>query len=109
MRADNPARPGKLAWAGLALVMPSAMFWLATLLAGILHQDVLARPFTHAMQVLDFWFVIGVLILMPLAGGFCAAISFHRRHLLFSLVVVLLGFGPAALAILMQTAAPPVH
>lgn len=109
MRADNPAKPSRRAWLALTLVMPATLFWLSTILAALLHQDVLSKPLTRAMQVLDVWFVVGVLIIMPLAGALLAALSFRRQHLGMSLAAMLLGFAEGGLAILMQTAPPPVH
>src|SRR5687767_14463469 len=109
MRADNPAKPSKAAWVALTLVMPATLFWVSTILSALLHQEMLAKPLTRAMQVLDVWFVIGVLIVMPLAGAILAALSFRRQHLTMSLITMLLGFAEGGLAILMQTAPPPVH
>jgi hypothetical protein len=109
MRADNPAQPNRAAWTALTLVMPATLFWLATILAAALRSDVLSRPLMRAMQLLDVWFVVGVLIVMPLAGALLAALSFRRQHMAMSIVTMLLGFAEGALAILMQTAPPPVH
>ena len=109
MKTDNPAKPGKPAWLALTLVMPSTLFWLSTILAAVLHQDVLAKPLTRAMQVLDVWFVVGVLIVMPLAGAILAAASFRKQHMTMAIVTMLLGFVEGGLAILMQTAPPPAH
>lgn len=109
MRADNPAQPGRRVWLALTLVMPATLFWVSTILAAVLHQDVLSRPLTRAMQLLDVWFVVGVLIVMPLAGAILAALSFRRQHITMSLITMLLGFAEGGLAILMQTAPPPVQ
>ena len=109
MRADNPAKPSKQAWLALTLVMPAVLFWLATILAAALRTDVLSKPLTRALQLMDFWFVIGVLIVMPLAGAVLAAIGCRRQHMAMSVITMLFGFGLGGLAILMQTAPPPAH
>jgi hypothetical protein len=109
MRADNPAKPSKPAWLALTLVMPATLLWLATILAAALRTDVLSKPLTRALALLDFWFVIGVLIVMPLAGAILAALTIRRQHLVMAIATMLFGFAEGGLALLMQTAPPPVH
>ena len=107
---SNSARPGPLTWTGLAFVMPSVIFWLATIVASTLHAgDILARSTTALLRSFDVWFVIGVLFALPLIGGILAAVSYHRRHIFISVFTMVVGFASAALVVLMQTAAPPAH
>jgi hypothetical protein len=104
-----PARASKLVWTGLALVMPAAVFWAVILVSAATQQQSLAKPFLDLVKVLHVWFVLGVLLLMPLLGGILAALGFHRRHMALAVIVMVLGFGAAFLNVLMQTTPQPVH
>ena len=107
--ATPDPKANRLTWTGLALVLPAAIFWATLLIAGMLHQDGLAKPFLRLVETLHLWFVIGVLLVMPLLGGILAALGFRRHHMPLSIVVMLLGFAAAGLNILLQTAKQPVH
>lgn len=106
-RTDEKAN--RLTWAGLALVLPSTVFWLSLLVSGATRAEGIAAPFLKMVEALHLWFVVGVLLLMPLAGGILAAVGFRRHHMPLGIAVMLLGFGAAALNVLMQTSPPPVH
>jgi hypothetical protein len=107
--ATSDRKANRLTWAGLALVVPSTAFWASLLLAGLLHNEAISEPFMQLVDLFDVWFVVGVLLLMPLAGGILAAVGFRRHHMPLGIVVMLLGFGAAAFNILMQTAPPPAN
>jgi hypothetical protein len=89
-----------LALIGFLLVLPTLIFWALLFLLGPFG---LQDKVVGVVRFFGAWFVIIVLMLMPLAGGILGALGFRRNRVLATFAIVL-GFGFTAFAVLFQTA-----
>ena len=89
-----------LALIGFLLVLPALIFWA---LLFLLEPLGLQEMVVGVVRFFGAWFVIIVLMAMPLAGGILGALGFRRRRVLATIAVVL-GFGFTAISVLFQTA-----
>jgi hypothetical protein len=93
---------------GLLLVLPSTLFWAAIILSLIPGWSRLADFALLPVKRFDIYFVVGVLMLLPLAGSLLGAWGWKRGRAL-SVIVVILGLAAVCINLLMQSEGNPAH